>query len=78
MTDAPIDEEVKWVCRSGGTTNYRARGRAGYMQGSARFTAYVQQASCAILAKKYERLFGLPGLVTGHPVGGSDGPGRGK
>ena len=43
------------------------------MQGSTRFTAHVQQASCDILVDKYERLFGLLGLVTEHLVGGSDG-----
>ena len=48
------------------------------MQGSARFAAHVQQASCAILAERYERSFGLLGLVTEHLVGGSDGLGRGK
>ena len=73
MTDAPIDEEVEWVCISDGTTYYRARGWPGYMQASARFAAHVQQASCAILAEKYERIFGLLGLVTGYLVGGSGG-----
>ena len=66
------------MCRSGGATYYRARSLPGYIQGSVRFDAHIQQTSCAILAKKYGSLFGLLGLVTKHLVGDSDGLGRGK
>ena len=61
------------MCRAGRTTYYRDSGWHGYMQGSVRFAAHVQQASCDILAEKYERPFGLHDLVTEHLVGGSDG-----